>query len=293
MVDNVNKITILAIVIIGIIFLNLIMINFLSFDREVTDNKLIEKNEINGKKELIPSETSCIIDSLIGNLKYKVYVEELPYSVDGKYEDVIKETFEFWEELENVEFKRTYLKSDADIFVSWVKDFGGEKIGYAYLSLVEISLGDSYCGVWIPYTYDYVLEISKHEFGHRLGYDHSDDSNSFMYHTLIQEYEYNYDENNILPAGYVQYYPFCTSQDIQEYSIEINSNELISVYVVPSYEDYEKILDGDEESALVYQDCVESNVMSYNKKCVVEFGSGIVLYNLLPYKTATYSIFVK
>ena len=266
------------------------MIELLSFDGEVSDNKLIE---INGKKEFKPDKTSYLIDSLSGKLKYKVYVEELPYWVDSRHENVIEETIEFWEEIENVEFERTYLESDADISVSWVKDFGGEKMGYAYWSLVEIGLGDSACGDWRPFSYDHVLEITKHEFGHYLGYDHDNNPNSLMYQSSLQEYEYNYDENDILPAGYVNYYPFCTLQDNQEFSIEINSDELISVFIVPTFEDYEKISYGEEEKALVYEDCSEFNIKSFKKNCVVQYGSGIVLYSLSPYQTATYSLVVK
>ena len=106
--NNKNKVTMLALIIFGIIFLNLFVIELFSYDPS-TNDLLIESE---GKEKIKPSNLIYFFKSLICDQKYKVYVEELPPGIDNKNKDVIEESFEFWEEVEKIEFEVTENKNE-------------------------------------------------------------------------------------------------------------------------------------------------------------------------------------
>ena len=71
--------------------------------------------------------------------------------------------------------------------ISWVRDFGGfnEHIGYQYVRLIEVGLGDSNCyDTWKEYDSHYLTVIMAHEIGHSMGFEHSDNPDALMYPTI-------------------------------------------------------------------------------------------------------------
>lgn len=224
--------------------------------------------------------------------EYLIYIDLLPYYVDEKYVNAIRESNSYWEKREDVVFRETSSELEANVRVQWVKEFGGEHIGYTYGNeFVEIGIGDSNClGKWKPYTYDTVLNLAKHEFGHILGYDHSNDSNDIMYRKILIKYETDIEENNLIPNDFYISYPVCTSNEVAEYSIEILSDEPINVYVVRTEEDYKKFADGEE--FIHYPKCQEIETRSYKKICTISYESLIVLENPSE-STAQFTIKIK
>ncbi|PIN89513.1 hypothetical protein COU57_05960 [Candidatus Pacearchaeota archaeon CG10_big_fil_rev_8_21_14_0_10_32_14] len=210
--------------------------------------------------------------------QYKVYVKDLPYKIDPEYKKSVDEAVSYWEQKENVDFVYTDEEENADLIIYWAKDFSVGHVGYAYENLIEIGLGDSYCyNDWRPYSYEYVTQNMKHEFGHFLGYEHSQDENDIMYFQSKQEYDYTLNESDVLPSGYYQYYGVCTLYENTKLSIIVSSDKNIDVLIVPSYEDYELMIDGKKYDS--YEKCSSSDINNYSLICNVSDESGIVIIN--------------
>ena len=75
-----------------------------------------------------------------------IQIDELPEWADYA-SNVMYLSTEAWKEAnEGLEFWVVENSSDADFGVKWVKDFGGEYVGYAYGNqFIEVGLGDSNC----------------------------------------------------------------------------------------------------------------------------------------------------
>ncbi|MEM3074867.1 MAG: matrixin family metalloprotease [Candidatus Pacearchaeota archaeon] len=237
-----------------------------------------------------------IIDSLEKFIakpkKINVYIDKLPYGIDEEAIESLKKAFVFWEEKGDVDFIEISNEEKANLRIQWVKEFGGEHIGYAYGgNFIELGLGDSKCyGRWKQYNGEVLFELSAHELGHILGYEHSSNKNDVMYPELKTKRKIDVEENNVLPERYTQYYPFCGVEEVNEYSIEINSNLPTNIYIVKSKEEYESFLNGEE--FYHYPTCHESETESYSKKCKVYYGSGVIIENINP-NPVQYSIKIK
>ena len=74
------------------------------------------------------------------------YVEPLP-EYASYANNVMELSTTVWEESnDNLQFIEVETWEQADFRVSWVKEFGGEHVGYAFGSwYVEVGLGDSNC----------------------------------------------------------------------------------------------------------------------------------------------------
>lgn len=221
-----------------------------------------------------------------------VYIEDLPYGIDLKYLNSIREAFAEWEKINpQVTFRETNLQ-DAEVHIQWIKEFGGHPLGQVVKTdFVQVGLGDSNClNKWQPYTYETVLNIATHEIGHVLGLDHSNDSTNIMYESLNTKYEIDVGEENIIPPGYIRFYGVCTKRTIAEYYFEILSEESLEVYVVPSSKDYELIVNDEEFSH--YLEC-EGKAPIYKKTCKISSEGGIVLINPNTEKSINFNIKIK
>ena len=220
------------------------------------------------------------------------YVSSLPYGVDPLYYDSVKEATSYWGERDKNIFKEAFSEDDADVRIQWVKEFGGEHIGYTLgNSFIEIGLGDSMCsGKWQAYNYESILNIIKHEIGHVLGYNHSIDTKNIMYKEILTKYETDIDEQKLLPAGYIMAYPLCSRNNNSRYLISINSDGDIDVYIVPSNKDYEKLAEDEEFS--YNRVCSARGKISYKKTCNISRDSLIVLHNPY-YNDASFRIVAK
>ncbi|MCH7561114.1 MAG: matrixin family metalloprotease, partial [Thaumarchaeota archaeon] len=119
---------------------------------------------------------------------YYVYVDKLPSYANNYAGNAVYDATEFWKDnLPKKHFYITETENDADIMISWVRDFGGfnEHIGYSYIKLIEVGLGDSNCyDTWKEYDSNYITTIMTHEIGHAIGFEHSDNPDDVMYPTI-------------------------------------------------------------------------------------------------------------
>lgn len=184
---------------------------------------------------------------------YHVYVDELP-DWAGYASNVMYEATRYWQGIHpGTEF---YLADDprlADFRVQWVKEFGGEHVGYAYGDkFVEVGLGDSNCvrDRWQPYSPGYVTDIMKHEIGHILGYGHNNDDPSDIMYPIAVNTEYGIVEQTLsFTENYARFIPVCTTRDVSSFSFDIESGDPASgfdAYFVPSAGSFERFVAGEE-----------------------------------------------
>ena len=125
---------------------------------------------------------------------YFVYVRDLPNYAKNYAANAVYDSTEFWKK--NISKKQFFIaksESNADIIIQWVRDFGGNQhIGFQYVRLIEVGLGDSDCyGKWKEYSSSYVIRIMTHEIGHAIGFEHSNNPNAVMYpsvNTNLEKY---------------------------------------------------------------------------------------------------------
>ncbi|RUA30458.1 MAG: hypothetical protein DSY78_09210, partial [Chloroflexi bacterium] len=79
--------------------------------------------------------------------------------------------------------RRVFNANDADLYISWVKDYGSHTIGQSiFKSHIKVGLGRENCrGDWQAFDASTVEKVLWHEIGHSMGYGHSSDPNNVMY----------------------------------------------------------------------------------------------------------------
>ena len=141
-------------------------------------SETIENERANAERELALelARTNTTVKAIAtGELNF--YIEPLPwYAADGVEDavDDIVDLLEGWGP-HGAHLSRTTEKADADIYVRWIRDYGGHTLGQAiHQSVIHVGLGSTNCNdEWQAFDADTVKKILWHEFGHAFGYGHS------------------------------------------------------------------------------------------------------------------------
>lgn len=135
-------------------------------------------------------------------IHYKIFVNEQPSGLPLDHVSTFNNSLKFWQQQEFsvneqpavVEFSYTNIKSEANVWVTWVvRDLGEGVLGHAHLGkgVVEVALGDYECdGSFQLYDVESVEKIMTHELGHSVGLQHSSEPSNIMYPTLKPKYAY-------------------------------------------------------------------------------------------------------
>ena len=146
-----------------------------------------------------PDATFELIDDVY-HLYYRVYINEQPSGLPLDHVSTLVNSFSYWvnSDLGNsqdghdvqIHFIPTKMKSDANLWVTWVvRDLGEGVLGHANLKkgVVEVALGGYGCdGSFQLFDVNTVEKIMTHELGHGIGLKHSTDPISIMYPTLSE-----------------------------------------------------------------------------------------------------------
>lgn len=201
-----------------------------------------------------------------------VYIDDLPEwaSYAG---DVMYKATQYWEErLPGTMFYQVDDQAQADFMVSWVKEFGGEHVGFALgTDFIEVGLGDSDCDdSWQPYSSGYVTEIMAHEIGHVLGYGHSGDPSDIMYPVALNR-EYGLVEQEIQTTySYGHFVEFCTIKEVSSFDYYVSIEDPtygFDVYVVPDGSALDKWAEGEPFEYYDDSACFGENYISYGGRC--------------------------
>ena len=151
--------------------------------------------------EKFPDPTYEIVDNTYV-IHYKVFINEQPTGLPLDHVSTLKNSFRFWEEQElntnnekaKIKFEVTNLKTEANVWVTWVvRDIGEGVLGHAHLGkgVVEVTLGDYNCdGSFQLYDVKSVETIMTHELGHSIGLKHVTDQSNIMYPSYTPSYAY-------------------------------------------------------------------------------------------------------
>ncbi|MCH7562030.1 MAG: hypothetical protein IIC67_11845 [Thaumarchaeota archaeon] len=210
-----------------------------------------------------------------------IQIDELPEWA-GYASNVMYLSTEAWKEAnEGLQFYT--VESGSDFMVKWVREFGGEYVGYAYGNqFIEVGLGDSNCGnQWNPYSERYISHIMKHEIGHVFGHEHNNNPDSIMYPVALNQEYGLIEEEYRLTEGYGQFVQFCTIKDLTSYEFSISTTDEtygFDYYIVPSSNEFVKWSEGKAFQHYSNNDCFGEGWLSISGTCEgVSSGSGIMI----------------
>jgi len=174
--------------------------------------------------------------------------------------------------------RRVFNVNDADLTVSWLKDYGSHTIGQSiFKSHIKVGLGRENCrGDWQAFDASTVEKVLWHEIGHSMGYGHSSDPNNVMYWQVETRFDVEQYIADIVSPGWYFTYELCRGGN-HWYSFESDDSDTgFDLYVLPPGTDASEISMG---GGLVYTGCGEANTVAYTGTCNVPAGALIYIEN--------------
>ena len=183
-------------------------------------------------------------------MEYYYYVEpvpELSYNLDtGMYYNAVEKAIQkISKENPWLSFREVSYE-DSEIDISWVKEYGTGTLGQAHFTIgaVQIQMGDSQCGFWLPHSEEMLADTIAHELLHGVGFEHVNNPKSIMYYEASDAvYAFEYNAPWEMEEYSYQFIPFCTIKHTTDYFLDISSNEYnekFDVFFVKSASDAEK-----------------------------------------------------
>jgi len=242
------------------------------------EQKLQQQIEYKEKERIIEqARTNPLLRGLIdGSIQF--YIQPIPsyYKVSG-INDAIDDVADSLESknIRGVVFERVYDTSNADITISWIKNYGTSQGGAAiFKSVVQVALGDDQChNKWQAFDVWTVKKIMWHEIGHSLGYGHSDDYDNIMYPSVGHKRVVDAKETVSLIPGTTNLWYLCTSGDVWWTAKTYRNTDGFDAFAIPRDASKEFPKSGfsaylDSEGKL----CGKRNITSITRYCSVGDG---------------------
>jgi len=225
------------------------------------------------------SRTNPVINALVtGELTF--YIDPIPNyagdGVSGIIEELVQ-SFDDWE-LYGASIRQVSNPNDADVTISWIRDYGGDTLGESiFRAHLKIGLGSNNCfEEWRAFDAQTVGKIFWHELGHSMGYGHSNDSDNIMYYQLDTRFDVEREVEDVIAAGWTWTIPFCESGQYY-YSFNTgNSYDGFDIFILPQGTNGSDVAAG---TGQYYPDCSAEGMSSYSDTCTVGSGSKIYLEN--------------
>ena len=223
--------------------------------------------------------TNPMIQGIVaGELKF--YFEPLPiyagFDVSSAVENISSSLLS-WSPY-GTTTRRVFNANDADLYISWVKDYGSHTIGQSiFKSHIKVGLGRENCrGDWQAFDASTVEKVLWHEIGHSMGYGHSNDPNNVMYWQTETKFDVEQVIADIVSPRWYFIYKLCGEGNYW-YSFESDdSYKGFDLYVLPPGTDPSLISIGE---GFIYTGCGEANTVAYTGTCTVLAGAVIYIEN--------------
>ena len=191
---------------------------------------------------------------MTGELKF--YLEPLPRYAGEGVADAVKEVAESFSShswyFSTV--KQVYDPGEADLTVSWVRDYGTHVLGESiFRAHIKVGLGRTNCaGEWMAFDGDTITKTLWHELGHSVGYGHSSDQNNIMHESGETQFVVDQEVSEVISGGWYHTIPICGSGDYY-YSFETdNLLQGFDIFVLRPGADPESAI---RRQSGVYADC--------------------------------------